>query len=134
MLIPSPNPMRVLVMDDEPSMRKLLVSMIQRLGHEVQDAGTSEECLRLWRQASSTGKPFSLALLDLTMPGDRDGLATLQLLRADGEDVHAIVTSGYHTDPALTDPQHFGFRARLGKPFTMAALQSALREAAPRSQ
>jgi two-component system, cell cycle sensor histidine kinase and response regulator CckA len=124
--------MRVLVMDDEPSMRKLLVHMLQRLGHEVEHVGTSDECLQHWRKARTEGKPFALALLDLTMPSDRDGHATLQSLRADGEDVHAIVTSGYHTDPALADPQQYGFRARLEKPFTLAALQLALQQAAPK--
>jgi signal transduction histidine kinase/ActR/RegA family two-component response regulator len=123
--------LRILVMDDEPSMRKLLVNMLQRLGHEVRDVGTSDEFLRVWREARSSAKPFAVALLDLTMPGDRDGQSTLQLLRGDGEDVRAIVTSGYHTDPVLADPQQYGFRARLEKPFTVAALQAALREAAP---
>ena len=120
---------RILVVDDEPSLRTLLLMMTSRLSCSTEAVGTSDEALAAWRRARAEGRPFDAVVLDLTMPGDRDGHATLQLLLAEGSDVRAVVTSGYHDDPVLARHAEFGFKARLEKPFSLRALEAALQQA-----
>ncbi|MEY4829416.1 MAG: hypothetical protein RLZZ562_1212 [Planctomycetota bacterium] len=120
---------RILVVDDEQSLRTLLTMMTSRLSCEAEAVGTSDEALAAWRRAKEEGRPFDAVLLDLTMPGDRDGHATLQLLLAEGSNVRAVVTSGYHDDPVLARHAEFGFKARLEKPFSLRALEEALQQA-----
>jgi CheY-like chemotaxis protein len=120
---------RILVVDDEPSLRTLLLMMTSRLSCETEAVGTSDEALAAWRRARAEGRPFDAVVLDLTMSGDRDGHATLQLLLAEGSDVRAVVTSGYHDDPVLARHGEFGFKARLEKPFSLRALEAALQQA-----
>jgi signal transduction histidine kinase/ActR/RegA family two-component response regulator len=120
---------RILVVDDEPSLRTLLTMMTSRLSCDAEAVGTSDEAIAAWRKAKAEGRPFDAVLLDLTMPGDRDGHATLQLLLAEGSNVRAVVTSGYHDDPVLARHAEFGFKARLEKPFSLRALEAALQQA-----
>ena len=120
---------RILVVDDEPSLRTLLLMMTSRVSCSTEAVGTSDEALAAWRRARAEGRPFDAVVLDLTMPGDRDGHATLQLLLAEGSDVRAVVTSGYHDDPVLARHAEFGFKARLEKPFSLRALEAALQQA-----
>ncbi len=120
---------RVLVLDDEPSMRKLLLVMLARLQCEAVAVDTSEQCLSACRDARAAGAPFHVALLDLTMPGDLPGHETLRLLQQADPDLQAVVTSGYHDDPVLSRHRDYGFAARLEKPFNLPYLQAALRQA-----
>ncbi len=120
---------RLLVVDDESGVRKLFTLMAPRLACAVDTVATSDEALAAWRKAKSDGKPYDAAILDLTMPGDRDGHATLQLLQHEDDSVRAIVTSGYHDDPVLARHKEFGFAARLEKPFSIGGFEAALRQA-----
>lgn len=68
-----PRPLRVLVADDEPSLRMAISLFLGRDGHEVVEAADAHQALRLARE-----QPFDVALVDIRMPGD--GLALLEAL------------------------------------------------------
>lgn len=68
---------KILAVDDEPSIRKLVGATLKARGHEVIEAGDGEEALSLAR----VHKP-DLVLLDVMMPG-MTGLEVSQKLRAD---------------------------------------------------
>ena len=55
---------KVLIVDDESSIRRALHNTLQRMGFDVNDAGTGEEALRLVREAQ-----YDVVLLDINMPG-----------------------------------------------------------------
>jgi signal transduction histidine kinase/ActR/RegA family two-component response regulator len=120
---------RLLLVDDESGVRKLFTLMAPRLLCSIDAVATSDDAIAAWRKARADGKPYDAAVLDLTMPGDRDGHATLQLLRQEDPSIRAIVTSGYHDDPVLARHKEFGFAARLEKPFSIGAFEAALRQA-----
>ena len=69
------SPLKVLVVDDEPHIRTLLKTTLNRAGYAVVEAATAREALN----AKSIDKP-DLVLLDLGLP-DRDGLELVTLLR-----------------------------------------------------
>ncbi len=69
--------MRVLVADDDASVRRLLVGVLENLGHEVLEASDGEEA---WRALSAPDAP-SVAVLDRQMPG-LDGLEICRRVRA----------------------------------------------------
>jgi two-component system, OmpR family, response regulator MtrA len=72
-------PLRVVVADDDPMLRDLLVANLEADGHDVWSAVDGVTALELVRVV----KP-DLVLLDVTMPG-ADGITVLQALRADPE-------------------------------------------------
>ena len=67
---------RVLIVDDEPQIRRVLRSSLAAKGYEVQDAPTGEDALMSLRQSR-----FDLVLLDVNMPG-MGGLEACREIRA----------------------------------------------------
>ena len=67
---------RILIADDEPSIRRLYWRVLRKEGYEVILAASGEEAVRLAREA----KP-DLAVLDIDMPG-MDGVQALQRIRS----------------------------------------------------
>jgi two-component system KDP operon response regulator KdpE len=66
----------LLIIDDEPAIRRLVRAALERAGHRVADAGTAADGLALARRTGC-----ELVLLDLGLP-DRDGLELIPLLKA----------------------------------------------------
>lgn len=79
---------RILIVDDEEQVRKMLATCLTRAGHEVVEAAEGEEALQHCANAS-----IDLIILDLLMPG-KEGLETLMALRHDPERPRIIAISG----------------------------------------
>ena len=69
------NPERILVVEDEEAIRHVLSTFLTEMHCEVHEAGSVEEALPLLE-----GPPFSLALLDIVLPG-MTGLEMLKTLK-----------------------------------------------------
>ncbi len=109
---------RVLVMDDEDSVRRVSSAFLMRLGYEVALAADGGEAIEIYRRTMTSGHPFAFVILDLTVPGGLGGRETLESIREMDAGVVAIATSGYSNDPVLSDPEAYGFRAGLAKPYS----------------
>jgi PAS domain S-box-containing protein len=117
---------RILVMDDEATIRTLAVRMLTLLGHEVEVVDDGSAAVERYTQALETGRPFDAVLLDLVVPGGMGGRETMELLNEVDPTVNAIVVSGYAQDPALTEFHHYGFKASISKPYTLQELDTTL--------
>jgi PAS domain S-box-containing protein len=120
---------RVLVMDDEAGVRDLLAGMLNQMGHDVLTVADGTQALNAWTAARASGRPFAVAIVDLTIPGGMGGRETMARLREMDPDARGIVTTGSIQDPAMTDPRRYGFAATLPKPFTNDDLAHAVRAA-----
>ncbi len=81
-------PARILIADDDPIQRRLLESLCNRFGYEVEAAGDGEAALA--RLKSQSAPKIDLLILDLVMPG-LDGLGFLARLKSAGETLPVIV-------------------------------------------
>ncbi|MFH1567197.1 MAG: ATP-binding protein, partial [Gemmatimonadota bacterium] len=113
---------RILVMDDDPAVRRLAGDMLRRLGYEVVTAADGAEALTRYREAAHGGGPFQAVLLDLTIPGGMGGRETMARLREMDPGVRAIVSSGYSNDPTMANARSFGFSGVVAKPYNVADL------------
>ncbi|MGE0489352.1 MAG: ATP-binding protein [Vulcanimicrobiota bacterium] len=126
-LAPTPG-RRILVMDDEASVRTVTFKMLNRLGFEAETCSDGSQALELYQQAAEEARPFGLVIMDLTIPGGMGGEeAVRRLLSIDPEAV-VMVASGYSNDPVMSEFASYGFRACLTKPFGLEELRTALRE------
>ncbi len=116
----------VLVMDDEESIREIAGEMLSYLGYDATVARDGAEAVELYRQARERGQPFSVVLMDLTIPGGMGGREAITLLRQMDESVLAVVSSGYSTDPIMADYRAYGFSGVIIKPYRVAELKSVL--------
>jgi CheY-like chemotaxis protein len=114
---------RILVVDDDPSVRGALARALERKGHQVTLAANGVEGARLWREAES-----ELVILDVHMP-EMDGLELLAQLRSLHPTVPILMVSGGAQTrelDLLRSGQLMGATAELGKPFTLADLYAAV--------
>jgi PAS domain S-box-containing protein len=123
-----PGEGRVLVMDDEASIRELVSEVLVRSGYEVDVAGDGAEAVELYKTAASSDEPYDAVILDLTVPGGSGGVEAIQELLVEDPGVKAIVSSGYSTDPVLANYDLYGFRGFIKKPFRIADLTKVLRD------
>lgn len=120
---------RILVMDDDESLRSVLGLSLELMGHHVALAADSHAALAHFHAARAAGQPFRIALLDLTVPGGKGGLETWRELRALDPALRGVVMSGYADGAALQDWAGLGFSGALTKPFEADLLAATLARA-----
>jgi PAS domain S-box-containing protein len=119
---------KVLLMDDEETLRNMVWQMLHRLGHDVEFARDGDEAIELFCRARESGAPFDVVILDLTIRGGMGGKETIWRLREIDPSTKAIVSSGYSDDPVVADFRGFGFDGVLHKPYPMRELAVVLQE------
>lgn len=121
-------PARVLLMDDEDSIRRLGVILLQRMEFEPTAVADGASALREFEAARNAGRPFSLLILDLTIPGGLGGKATLEAIRKIDAEIPAIVSSGYSRDPVMANFRDHGFQAVVPKPYDIVKFTETIRQ------
>jgi len=109
-------------MDDESVLRDLLREVLSDAGYEVVCAADGARAVAELEQSKLQGKPFDLAILDLTVPGGMGGRQALPLLRGLEPGLRVIVSSGYSVDPTLSRFQEEGFDGACAKPYRLDTL------------
>jgi two-component system KDP operon response regulator KdpE len=121
---------RVLIVDDEPQMRRFMRSTLTSAGYEIDDAKTGEEALNKVREFHP-----DLVLLDMNMPG-MGGLATCRELRT-GTNIGIIMLTVRNSEPDKVAALDAGADDFVTKPFStpelLARIRAALRRV-PQSQ
>jgi signal transduction histidine kinase/ActR/RegA family two-component response regulator len=117
---------KILVMDDEEVVRKLVRRLLQQMGHEVEMAEDGQSAVAAYERAKDQGHPFDAVILDLTIRDGVGGQETIRELLKIDPAVKAIVVSGYSNDPALLEPERYGFKGVLRKPFDRHSLRTVL--------
>lgn len=114
------DPTRMLVVDDEPSVRLVARLMLERAGYAVEEADTGSSALA----RAQSGRSFAVVLLDVSLP-DRAGPDLIPDLRALLPDARVILASGRAEEDV---PDH-GADGFLPKPFSRDQLLAAVRAA-----
>ena len=114
---------RILVVDDDQSLREFLTITLGRDGFEVVAAASGAEALRAMTEA-----PADLALVDLKMPG-MDGLETLRRLKELSETVAVVIVTAFATTETAIQALKEGAYDYLIKPFKVDELKLVVRKA-----
>ena len=118
----SAAPLKVLVVDDEPPIRKLLRMGLETQGYQTMDASNAKTALELM-----SDKP-DLVILDLGLP-DMQGLELLRQIRAAREDLPVVVLSSRGDEVAKVAALDQGADDYVTKPFGMDELLARIRAA-----
>ena len=118
----SAGPLKILVIDDEPPIRKLLRMGLSTQGYEISEAPNGKESLELLAQ-----KP-DLVILDLGLP-DMEGLELLRMIRARNESVPIVVLSSRGDEAGKVQALDLGADDYVTKPFGMEELLARMRAA-----
>jgi CheY-like chemotaxis protein len=111
----------ILVVDDDPQVRKLFSQVLIRAGYSVYDACNGLEAKALIQRVQ-----FDVIILDLSMP-EMDGFEVLKFARSELPNLQIIVASGFMQGTMLNAAKLFGAVATLDKPVEIALLLSTVR-------
>ena len=113
---------RILVMDDEEVILKLVEAVLGDIGYSVVTAQNGTEALEEYRHSITEGKVFDAVIMDLTVPGEKGGKEIVgEILKID-PNAKCIVSSGYADDPAVVNYAEYGFVGTVSKPFCIKKL------------
>jgi two-component system KDP operon response regulator KdpE len=117
------NPLRILVIDDEPPIRRFLRTSLSAQGYSVLEAQDGETGLALLRRNA-----VDAVILDLGLPGT-DGLEVLRRAREQGASVPVIVLSSRDDEKGKVAALDIGADDYVTKPFGMEELLARIRTA-----
>ena len=118
---------RMLVVDDEASIRRnLAVGMAQR-GYEVDACALGLSALEKIEAARRSGVPHNVVILDIRLP-DIDGLHLLQMIKDVYPDLPVVVMSGFGDEQTGERVKERHGSAYLDKPFEIEALEAEIRK------
>jgi len=113
---------RILIVDDEPSMREMLRIVLRRDGYEVQLAESGRAAIDQLRQNN-----FDLLLSDIKMP-DVSGVDVLRAAKEINRDVVAFMMTAYASTSTAVEAMRLGAVDYFTKPFSMDELRLKIRQ------
>ncbi len=122
------RPARILVVDDERSMREMLEILLRREGHEVAVAENGRRALALIKT-----RAFDMVISDLKMP-DMSGIEVLRAAKAANEQVIGIIITAYGSKESIQEVLRLGAADYLDKPFNVDELRFRVRKELERRQ
>jgi two-component system cell cycle sensor histidine kinase/response regulator CckA len=114
---------RILIVDDEPTIRTLLQDILTEMGYRVMSAAGGMEAIA---QYGPDGGKFDLVILDMAMPG-LSGKETFEKLKSIDPNVRVILSTGYSEDERARELLRLGVRAFVQKPYRVDDLAAAVR-------
>lgn len=124
----APEPLRILVIDDEPGIRRTLALCLEGDGHSVVTAGSADEAKK---EVSS--RDFDIAFLDLRLD-ETSGLDLIPTLLEHIPDLGIVVITAYATVETAVDAMKLGAVDYLPKPFEPAQVRLVARKSAERKK
>jgi DNA-binding NtrC family response regulator len=113
---------RILVVDDDENIRKVLMAILEDKDYNIEAVGTAREAIK------RTEKRFyNLALIDIRLP-DMEGIELLTKIRDTTPRMRKIIITGYPTLQNAVDAVNRGADAYIMKPFDVEKVLSTINE------
>jgi DNA-binding response OmpR family regulator len=119
---------RILVIDDDATVRRSLEVALKKNGYDVNVAETGKEAIK-----KSKAKLYNLALVDLRLP-DMDGIELLTSMREAAPKMVKIIITGYPSQENAIEAVNRGADGYMVKPYTMEELLLKIKEQLQKQQ
>ena len=110
---------KILVAEDEQNFREFVVSNLERAGYQAVEAETGDQALELYQREQGD---FDVAVLDIMMPGEHDGLAVCKELRRQNPSLGIILLSARTQEMDKVSGLMMGADDYVTKPFSPSEL------------
>jgi DNA-binding NtrC family response regulator len=113
---------RILIVDDDENIRKVLIAILEDKGYNIEAVGTAREAIR-----KTDKKFYNLALIDIRLP-DMEGIDLLTKIRDTTPRMRKIIITGYPTLQNAVEAVNLGADAYIMKPFDVEKVLSTISE------
>jgi len=113
---------RILIVDDDKNIRKVLTTILEDEGYVVESVGTAKKAVERTRK-----KFYNLALIDIRLP-DMEGIELLTKVKDTTPKMRKIIITGYPTLQNAVEAVNRGADAYIIKPFDMEKILKTIRE------
>jgi PAS domain S-box-containing protein len=118
------SPRRILVVEDEPGVRQIIVAMLEQMGHRVCVAADGQMAIEVLDEDPA----FDLVLTDMAMPGGISGWDLAQAVREYWPSIRVVLSTGYSEDIIERDAAADRQLRVIAKPYRQAELARMLSE------
>jgi DNA-binding NtrC family response regulator len=115
------NP-RILIVDDDENIRKVLVAILEDEGYSVESVGTANEAIERTKR-----NYYNIALIDIRLP-DMEGIELLTKIKDTTPKIRKVIITGYPTLQNAVDAVNRGASAYILKPFDVGRVLKTLKE------
>ena len=129
---PKPSRFRILVVDDDPLVIRVLCNSLEKDGHDVITANGGEAGIEAFTAAQRQGKPFTVVITDLGMPRV-DGRKVASFVKSASESTPVILLTGWGQSLIAESDVSPHVDLVLSKPPKLSDLRQALRSVVPSS-
>jgi response regulator RpfG family c-di-GMP phosphodiesterase len=112
---------RILIVDDEPDFRTLLVEALTAMGYTAEGAATAEAAIQMAKESH-----YAIIFTDLNMPGGLSGLDLINTVNEIDPHTFCILMTGYATTESAIQALKRGAYDFIQKPFKLAELDASL--------
>jgi len=126
--VPQATAAKILVVDDERSMREMLEILLRREGHDVKVAENGTRALSLLQ-----AQPFDMLISDIKMP-DMSGIEVLRTAKQINDQIIGIMITAYGSKDSIQEVLRLGAADYLDKPFNVEELKFRVRKELERNQ
>ncbi|HVO66856.1 MAG TPA: PAS domain S-box protein [Syntrophales bacterium] len=119
---------KILVMDDEETVRSATGVVLNYLGYEVEYAKNGNEAITLYRTAREMEQPYSAVILDLNVADGMGGKEAMKEILAIDPYVRAVITCGYSDDPVISEFRKQGVCRLVDVPYDIEKMKEILDE------
>ncbi len=116
----------ILLVDDEEDIRELFKLNLEKLGYLTVPACDGDEAITLYQQSLEKDSPFDAVIMDLSIPGSKNGKEIAQKIREIDSHAKIIVSSGNSSSPEMTNYQEHGFDAAIEKDFNRSKIKKVM--------
>jgi len=113
---------RILVIDDDENIRKVLATILEEEGYEVESVDTAKKAIEKTRR-----KFYNIALIDIRLP-DMEGIELLTRMKDTTPKMRKIIITGYPTLQNAVEAVNRGADAYIMKPFDMEKVLEEIKE------
>jgi len=111
--------LRIMVVDDDPFVRKVITAMLQKMGYSVVLAESGVDAIDIYRAQKDE---IALVILDMVMP-NMDGVSCFYELKKVNRNVKVLVSSGYIDNSSVDDMKEDGLCGFITKPYSYDELE-----------
>jgi len=119
---------RILIIDDDENIRKVLTTILEDEGYDVESVDTAKKAIERTRR-----KFYNLALIDIRLP-DMEGIELLTKMKNTTPKIRKIIITGYPTLQNAVEAVNRGADAYIMKPFDMEKVLQEIKDQLKKQQ